>query len=451
MAPLPLWLPSYPPVGEISGTFSGVQQQSDSQRQPSSQLRCADVTMSAAASEGAGDSIADEPSSSAAPAAVNAVKGGGQRESVPFSAVAATVTPAIAQCLSGSEYAGMIALSRIDKTLRNSLAPILLPLLMRLLVVLLPTIGLDSLVVWVIPQLPLPEALSHGCCVAYLIEQLSRRLWMMERGGKWARWKPVLEMLYLLRGKRPLVLGDDNFGVFGSRAAFMSEREAVRQWKILSWGVTVNQGGQQRLLMDGDNILLHWYGHHWYTYQPPTLLASASPLFRRAAFDAFDPTDPPTQLASYLYSNYTSMVAFELFRWLTNSGHIRRIKSCSSFRRAYAEYRRVGELQAASPSDAAQWGAGAAVFNEMMEGWRGWHCRLVVLGSEAMGEGHMAVIRLVRDSGRTSDRSVEIFTTESAPHDHTRTVVMRVLGDHLGGNVWDEQHETDREIIFVVE
>ncbi|CEM03529.1 unnamed protein product [Vitrella brassicaformis CCMP3155] len=50
---------------------SAVQQQSDSQGQPSSQLRCADVTISAAACEGAGDSIADEPSSSAASAAAN--------------------------------------------------------------------------------------------------------------------------------------------------------------------------------------------------------------------------------------------------------------------------------------------------------------------------------------------------------------------------------------------
>ncbi|CEL96687.1 unnamed protein product [Vitrella brassicaformis CCMP3155] len=394
--------------------------------------------MSAAACEGAGDST-DEPSSSAAPATAN---GGEQQQQggVPFSAVAATVTPAIAQCLSSSDYAGMIALSRIDKTLRNSLAPILLPMLMRLLAVLLSTIGLGSLVVWLIPQLPLPEALSHGCCVAYLIEQLSRRLWMMERGGSWARWKPVLEMLYLLRGKRPLVLGDDNFGVFGSRAAFMSETEAVRQWKILSWGVTVDDGGQRRPLMDGNGILCFFPDAR----RHPTLLVSASPFFPHAPFDL---TDPHTQLNGYTYPNYSSMVAFKLFHWLISSGHINRIRHWSSFGRASAAHQRVGDLLAASQSDAAQWGA--VILDTKREG--GWSCRLVVVGSEAMGEGNMVAIRLGHGVG--GYRCVEIFTNEwpsSQSHDQTRSVVMRVLGDQLGGKVWDEQDESGGASIVVL-
>ncbi|CEM35781.1 unnamed protein product [Vitrella brassicaformis CCMP3155] len=113
----------------------------------------------------------------------------------------------------------------------------LLPILQRLLGTLLASLGLGGFLVCLIPQLPLPAALSHGCCTAYLIQQLTRRLFMLERGGNWARWRPHLEMLYLLQGNRPVVLGDGNFGVFGSRAAFIGETEAVRQWKILSRGV----------------------------------------------------------------------------------------------------------------------------------------------------------------------------------------------------------------------
>ncbi|CEM16515.1 unnamed protein product [Vitrella brassicaformis CCMP3155] len=299
----------------------------------------------------------------------------------------------------------------------------------RLLIFLPSAVGLGSLVVWVIPQLPLPEALSHGCCITALIEQLSRRLWMMESCGKWARWKPVLEMLYLLRGKRSLVLGDDNFGVFGSRAAFMSETEAVRQWKILSGGVTV--GYQQRPLMDGNGMI-----YLNTIYYLPTLLASASPLFPHAPFD---PADPHTKRHQWTYPDYTSMVAFELFRWLLCGRHINRIRSWWPYCRASAEYLRLGKLLAAPLSDAAQWGA--TVFDEKKES--GWHCQLVVFGSEAMGEGHMAVIRLTEhwpiDWG--SGRHVDISTTEPSPHAQTRTVVMRVLGDQLGGKVWRQENE----------
>ncbi|CEM16511.1 unnamed protein product [Vitrella brassicaformis CCMP3155] len=375
-------------------------------------------TTSAGAPDGAG---ASTTSSSLESAAAN---GGGQREGVPFAALPAEVTAAIAQCL--SSHADLCAFRRIDKSRHTALTPTaLLPMLQRLLPIVAAPLGLGVLVEVPIPQLPLPEALSHGCRITALIEQLSRRLWMMERGRSWARWKPVVEMLYLLRGKMPLVLGDDNFGVFGSRAAFMSETEAVRQWRILSCGVTVNQGDQQRQLMDGNSILRRWYG-----YQLPTLLDSASPYFPHAPFD---PADPPTQLNGYTYPNYTSMVAFLVFDWLDEGNHIRRIRYWWSYCRAFAAYFRAGDRLAASHSDAAQWGA--AVFDKRRED--GWHCRLVVVGSEVMGEGHMAVIRLTRTNGR----HVEISTTESAPHDQTRTVVIRVLGDQLGGKVWRKEDE----------
>ncbi|CEM22655.1 unnamed protein product [Vitrella brassicaformis CCMP3155] len=100
---------------------------------------------------------------------------------------------------------------------------------------------------------------------------------------------------------------------------------------------------------------------------------------------------------------------------------------------------RVGELLAAPQSGAAQWEA--AVFDsKVMEDGRRY--RGMVLGSEAMGERQAAAILLTAEfMGERDYRSVNIYTTESAPHDQTRTVVMRVLGDQLGGKVWRREHE----------
>jgi len=129
---------------------------------------------------------------------------------------------------------------------RGALSRFLLPLLMRVLGVLLPIVGLGSFLMRVIPRLPLPAALSHGCRMAVAIEQLSRHLKMLEGGGGLSRWRPHLELLYHLRGKRPVVLGDGHFEVFGSQTGrgFIGETEAVRQWKILSRGLTVHYEGQ---------------------------------------------------------------------------------------------------------------------------------------------------------------------------------------------------------------
>ncbi|CEM07788.1 unnamed protein product [Vitrella brassicaformis CCMP3155] len=139
-----------------------------------------------------------------------------------------------------------MAAATVAPSHRNALSRFLLPILLRVLGVLLPIAGLGSFLMWVIPRLPLPAALSHGCRMAVAIEQLTRRLKMLERGGDWARWRPHLEMLYHIRGKRPVVLGDGHFEVFGSQTGrgFIGETEAVRQWKILSRGLTVHYEGQ---------------------------------------------------------------------------------------------------------------------------------------------------------------------------------------------------------------
>ncbi|CEL95841.1 unnamed protein product [Vitrella brassicaformis CCMP3155] len=431
---------------------------------------------SAAAEGGGGGSIADEPSSSAASAANGAVSASSanhhqqQQHDRLISAadVPQHLAPTVAEYV--RSYSQLEALIDAHPTLRtpslllpilirllpvvvdvpvpqlaldvaapatsphgSALSRFLLPLVMRSLGVLLPTVGLGSFLMRIIPQLPLPRSLSHGCRMAIAIEQLTRRLKRLERGGDWARWRPHLEMLYLLQGRRPVVLGDESFGVFGSRAAFVIETEAVRQWKILSRGVTVtDHDGRHRQVMDGDKVRCYSFSLRHWGYSLPTLLPSASPLFPHVPFD---PADPPTERDGLTYRSYTSIMAFVLFCWLRCGGHLPCIRSWISWRRDSAASRRVRELLAASPSDAAQWGAGATVFDRK-DGYER-HYRLVVLGSEAVGEGHMAVIWLSDREGHSKD--VIIHSTEPAPHDRTRDIVMRGLGPHLGGIAWWEE------------
>ena len=277
------------------------------------------------------------------------------------------VAPTVAEYV--RSYSQLEAL--IDAHPTQFTAAVLLPILIRLLSVVVDAI-FGALV-----EVPMPQLTQD----AAIIVAATRRLFILERGGNWARWRPALEMLYLLRGKRPLVLSDDNFGVFGSRAAFVSEMEAVRQWKILSWGVTVTEGGQQRQLMGGNGILDRQNGR-----SAPALLASASPVFPHVPFD---PADPPTELSAFdalglTCPNYTSMVGRVLFSWLFGGDHIRRIKRWCSDSSASAAFQRVCEVLSAPPSDAAQWGAG--VFDKKRPcSDREGHQRLVGLGVRRWG------------------------------------------------------------------
>ncbi|CEL95843.1 unnamed protein product [Vitrella brassicaformis CCMP3155] len=346
------------------------------------------------------------------------------------------VAPTVAEYV--RSYSQLEAL--IDAHPTQFTAAVLLPILKRRLSVVVASI-FGGLV-----EVPLPQLTQS----VSIIVAITRRLFILERGGDWARWRPVLEMLYLLRGNRPLVLDDDDFGVCGSRAAFIGETEAVRQWKILSRGVPVSFRGQMIRLMGANMIFRRGANTSQYLLTP---LDGPSPLFP----NVFDPANPPTQLRDWTSPSYTSMVAFVLFSWLRNGDHIPCIKFWLSWRPASAASRRVKGLLAASPSKVAQRGAGAFVFDEKFSARvvrqgdpssvpdgkiESRHRRLVVLGSGAMGEGHMAVIWLSDREGYYF-RDVSIYSTEPAPHDKTRTVVMRVLGDQLGGKVWREERETD--------
>ncbi|CEM24628.1 unnamed protein product [Vitrella brassicaformis CCMP3155] len=216
--------------------------------------------VSGTAAEGVGASTDEPPVSSAASSAngalsvssVNQQQQQQQHEGASLRDVLGAVMPRIAQHV--RSYSQVAYFRLIDTVRQPPISPVrpisltanvLLPILTRLLPIVVASLGLGVLVEVPIPQLT--QGVAVTVATRMLIEQLSRWLFMLERGGKWARRKPVLEMLYLLRGRRPLVLDDDNFGVFGDRTAFMYEREAVRQWKILSWGVTV--GDQQMRLM----------------------------------------------------------------------------------------------------------------------------------------------------------------------------------------------------------
>ncbi|CEM04331.1 unnamed protein product [Vitrella brassicaformis CCMP3155] len=127
--------------------------------------------------------------------------------------------------------------SSVAPSHRSALSRSLLPILLHVLGVLLPIVGVGSFLMWVILQPPLPAALSHGCRMAVAIEQLTLRLKRAE--AIFARWKPHVMMVYFLQGRRPLVLRNEHYDGFGTRAAFTSKRRAPRHWRILSSGAFV--------------------------------------------------------------------------------------------------------------------------------------------------------------------------------------------------------------------
>jgi len=79
---------------------------------------------------------------------------------------------------------------------------------------------------------------------------------------------------------------------------------------------------------------------------------------------------------------------------------------------------------------------GAAVFHEKRDGW---HCRLVVVGSEAMVRGAHDDRLPALLGGFASWLDLH---DRVGPHKQTRTVVMmRVLADQLEGMVWRRENE----------
>mmetsp|Transcript_38549 Transcript_38549/g.110247 ORF Transcript_38549/g.110247 Transcript_38549/m.110247 type:complete len:299 (-) Transcript_38549:361-1257(-) len=296
----------------------------------------------------------------------------------------------------------------------------LIPLLTRLLPIVVA--GIFGVLVDVpIPQVA--QGVAAAVASSALLERLTRRFFMLCHGGKWARWRLVLIMLYHLHRKGPLVLGDGNFGLFDSRAAFMSEREAPRLWKILSWGLTVDDSGvgDAVRLMDGDTIRPLYK----YVYCLPTLLMAPSSLFP----DIFEPEDPPTRLCGHVYSTYTAMVVFILFAWLRHGGCMRQDRVTLEYSLSRAAADRLQELLA-TPRNSKEWAASPGVFDEVWErGERRRRYRLVVV---TIGMQDIAAIRL-------NDHSIGIYTTEASPYRLTRSAVGNVLGELLMKDVFGER------------
>ncbi|CEM34137.1 unnamed protein product [Vitrella brassicaformis CCMP3155] len=156
---------------------------------------------------------------------------------------------------------------------------------------------------------------------------------------------------------------DGTFGVFGDRAAFMYEKEAVRQWTILSWGLTV--GDQQMRLMDGDKLLLHHPFHHAHLPLPSCTIR---------------PRPPPTQLRDWTYPQLHIVhgVLLGLARRPHPSGQVLDVfpsrLCCMSV-----------WMHCWQPRPAMRHGGGRGRLCSTL-------AALLVLESAAMGEGNMAVI-----------------------------------------------------------
>mmetsp|Transcript_18770 Transcript_18770/g.45186 ORF Transcript_18770/g.45186 Transcript_18770/m.45186 type:complete len:129 (-) Transcript_18770:418-804(-) len=109
----------------------------------------------------------------------------------------AFVMPRIAQHV--TSYSQVAYLRLIDTDRKPPISPVqpisltanvLLPILTRLLPIVVASLGPDVLVQAPIPQLT--QGVAVTVATRMLIEELSRRLFMLERGGKWSRWKSVL-------------------------------------------------------------------------------------------------------------------------------------------------------------------------------------------------------------------------------------------------------------------
>mmetsp|Transcript_16042 Transcript_16042/g.38279 ORF Transcript_16042/g.38279 Transcript_16042/m.38279 type:complete len:387 (-) Transcript_16042:137-1297(-) len=303
---------------------------------------------------------------------------------------------------------------------------LLLPILMRLWPIVVASLGLGVFI-----QVPLPQ-LAHGTAVAMATNMLMQRLFILAHGGNWRRWIPHLTMIRWLQEGRPVHLVDEHFGVFGSPQEFLSEREAPRQWTILSrmvyvcvesdatW-VLLGRGCSWHPLMRNNAIRVFISDR----YVQPRLLDSPSPLFPPATFE---PDNPPTQLDGYTYRTYACMVAFVLFDWLRNfrSPHMR---FTLARRDTLDATHHVHQLLAVGCGP--QWGGRAAVFDKRREEGGVNHTRLVVLGSEVLGEGHIAAIVVEREgrlSGGGHEYRVDVYTSELQPHDRTRSAMTEVLG-----------------------
>ncbi|CEM07671.1 unnamed protein product [Vitrella brassicaformis CCMP3155] len=366
----------------------------------------------------------------------------GSPSGVPFSLLPGSVIQLIPQFLTLSS--AVLRFRRVDKhTLSQLSLAVVIPLLTRLLALLVPSLPFGAHVMVTFPQLPLRlESVGDGdgmsCHLSVLFEQLTRRLFFLERGGDWGRWKPHVEMLSVMVVGQPIALDEVNFSGFGQCADYLGKNEAVRQWLILSRLIaflSISHPQLPTMLMDGNRIRPVPLRH---TLSLPDMLP-ADPLFGRGQYDA---ANPPTVLdddRSITYRSYSCMVAFVLFKYLWAAGVLRCAKSWLSTRLMSLSSRRARHLMAAS--GVGQLRHCAAVCDR--KGEYGSHERLIVLGGEQLGATGQLAFLTMRDTGVSY--LISVLTTESPPFDRTRVAVMRVVGEHftLACKLWLEEKEEE--------
>jgi len=266
------------------------------------------------------------------------------------------------------------------------------------------------------------------------LPRVLRRLFVLEHGGEWVRWRPHL-VIFRLICDEPLVLGEATFEHVSTRAgrqAFLAAPEAMRQLSVIGKELVV----EGRQLMEGDDRLRD-FGEDRFDHF--TVLPNPSPLFPP---DAFDRNNPPARYTGHdeVYRSLTCLVGVRL---LAACEEIRNdsIRQWTSAQRDSACFRRCQQLLTAPFSGPVE---GCPVFDCATGGLpdNPGHFRSLLLTNEVVDKEIVAELMVADGSSEGRDvMAVLVFTTELRPYTETRAAVMRVCGAELGHKVWEEEEE----------
>ncbi|CEM09041.1 unnamed protein product [Vitrella brassicaformis CCMP3155] len=261
------------------------------------------------------------------------------------------------------------------------------------------------------------------------LPRVLRRLFVLEHGGEWVRWRPHLVVMRLLRGE-PLVLGEASFDHVSRRAgrqSFLTAPEAMRQLSVIGREAVVD--GQR--LLEGNDRLADFTSSGFHPFQLRTI--PYAPFL-----DAFDPHNPSARYPQFrvTFRSLSCMVGDCLLR------ADERLRSrCKTWRSLLSEsscYRRCVALLTESPAGPVE---GCHVFDAKTETEPTWHSRYVLLADTEVAA--VVVVYLELNDGRRVYGSVgiQVHTTEECPYTRTRGAVMGVCGGELGSKVWSEENE----------
>ncbi|CEM28348.1 unnamed protein product [Vitrella brassicaformis CCMP3155] len=262
-------------------------------------------------------------------------------------------------------------------------------------------------------QVPVPQLtqrVAATVATGAMVEQLRRRLFMLEYGGRWARWRPHLALLYHLQAGWCCVTSTSVCSTATRRPSLWRLRRlASGEYSATGWTL---EGGRIRLR--------------------PQVLGPLSLQHSPSAIFTFDAASPPTHVqsgeegwGSFEYRTYGCAVGFILTHWLTaDPANDRPHMSWPiSAEVTGVAAQRVQALLAAHPSIGLQ-GVLEVFDKKGLKG--GEHMRMIVLGGGALGE-QIATIELSQGGGE-SEWLVNVRTTEPCPYTNTRNGVISVLG-----------------------